>query len=183
MNKLLRKYSTGKSVLIWFVVCNLVYVLMLAYTIPMVRTFAGGMNLFDMMPTGYDLNYALELFNALGEEGRHAYLWVQLPVDMLYPALFALSYSLLLVWLLQKIDKHQSRLFYLAYLPFIAAMADYLENLGIIVLLKQFPDITRSSVEMISHASVVKSSTTTVYFLVVLIVLLAILWNWLKKRN
>jgi hypothetical protein len=183
MRKYILKISTGKAVLFLFVLTNIVYAIMLAFSIPHVVAFGGGMKLLDMLPVGYELEYVQELFTALGEEGRNAYLSIQLPIDMLYPILFAISYCFLLAWLLQKINKQHSWLFYLCYLPLIAGAADYLENIGIITLLNQFPDLTQQSVQITSLFSVVKSSTTSVYFFVVLIVLILSAWYRLSKRK
>ncbi len=183
MKTLLNKYSTGKNVLLLFVLANVVYVIMVAVTIPKTAAYAQGMKLLDMMPGGYNFDYVQQLFTALGEKGRHSYLFVQLPFDMFYPALFALSYSLLLAWLLKKLQKQTSWFIYACYLPFIGGAADYLENIGIITLLKQFPDITPQSVEITSLFSVVKSTATSLYFLVLLLVLIWLGVLWLKKRK
>lgn len=183
MNAVLRKLSTGKNVLILFILCNAVYVFMLLYSIPRVSAYASGMRLLDMMPSGYDYNYVQQLFTALGTEGRELYAQLQIPIDMLYPALFAFCYAFLMVWLLSKIKKHYGRLFYGAYLPFIAAAADYLENIGILVLLKQFPEFTRRSVEMLSRATVVKSSSTVIYFILLVLVLLGMGRRYYLKQK
>ncbi len=58
----------GKKVLLFFILANLVYVLMLTFTIPNVMAFSKGMKLLDMMPTGYDIEYVNTLFNTLGQE-------------------------------------------------------------------------------------------------------------------
>ena len=68
---------------------------MLIITIPKTMAFSNGMKLLDMMPSGYDSEYITSLFEALGEDGRHAYLYSQLPVDMIYPLLFGISYCLI----------------------------------------------------------------------------------------
>ena len=47
MNKHIRKFSTGKMVLFLFILTNLVYVIMLAVTLPRVADYAGGMKLLD----------------------------------------------------------------------------------------------------------------------------------------
>jgi len=52
------------------------------------------MKLLDMLPTGYNQDYVSELFRTLGENGREIYLTNQIPVDMIYPLLFGLTYSL-----------------------------------------------------------------------------------------
>ncbi len=181
MEDLLYKYSTRKTVLVLILITNIVYVIMMAFTIPRVAGFAVGMKLLDLMPAGYDFEYVQRLFTALGEEGRSAYLRLQLPIDMIYPLLFAVCYCLLLVWLLKIINKQHTRLFYASYLPLFAGSADYLENIGIITLLRQYPQFTSESVQITSRFSVVKSSITTVYFIVVLMVLLAMVWYWFRK--
>jgi len=183
MRKHILKFSTGKTVLLLFLLTNVVYVIMVAITIPRVANFANGMKLLDMLPAGYNLEYVQELFTALGEEGRHFYLSVQLPIDMIYPLLFAISFCLLLAWLLQKINKQHGRLFYLCYLPLIAGAADYLENIGIITLLKHFPDITQQAVQITSLFSVLKSTATSLYFVLLLLVLIWLGVVSIKKRK
>lgn len=183
MNNSIRKYSSGKTVFIWFVVCNLVYVLMLAFTIPKTAAYAGGMKLLDMMPGGYDFDYVQQLFTALGEQGRHTYLHVQLPLDMVYPLLFAISYCLLLAYLLKKLHKQNSWFILGCYLPLVAGLADYLENFGIITLLKQFPNITSQYVQITSLFSVLKSSATTLYFVWLMVVLIMLLIQFIRKKK
>ena len=92
----LQSKSFGKNVLLFFIPAMIVYVAMLAYTIPSVEKYAGGMKLFDLSPGGYSFDYASELLVKLGESGRELYLYNQLPLDFLYPGLFAISSSLLL---------------------------------------------------------------------------------------
>ena len=87
---------SGKKVLLLFILTNIVYVFMLTVTIPRTMAFSSGMRLLDMMPLGYDFNYVSTLFNQLEEIGRETYLTNQIPVDMIYPLLFGLSYCFLL---------------------------------------------------------------------------------------
>src|SRR5690554_3746095 len=103
---------------------------MLTVTIPKTMSHANGLNLLDMMPAGYNLNYVDELFDSLGEIGRETYLTNQIPVDMIYPLLFGLSYCLLLAYLLKKLKKLNAPFIYLCLLPIIAGIADYMENFG-----------------------------------------------------
>ena len=103
----------GKKVFILFILTNLVYLLMLNFTIPKVMGFGDGMNLLDMMPSGYNFEYVTALFDALGQEGRDAYLFNQIPVDMFYPGLFGITYCLLIAYFLNKLNKLESNLYYL----------------------------------------------------------------------
>jgi hypothetical protein len=170
--KIINKNATGKKALFLFVLTNLVYAVMLIITIPKTMTFANGMKLLDMMPTGYNSDYINALFEALGENGRHTYLFEQLPVDMIYPLLFAISYCLIMAYFLKKINKFNASLFYLCLLPIIAGIADYLENFGIITMLNNYPVLSQWSMHATNYFSIVKSITTTVFFIALAITLL-----------
>jgi cytochrome bd-type quinol oxidase subunit 2 len=183
MRELIDKNSNGKRVLLLFVFTNIVYALMLALTIPKVMQFTDGMKLLDMLPSGYDFGYVVTLFNALGEDGRHAYLCYQIPLDMIYPALFGISYCLLLAFFLKKLNRLNNSGFYLCLLPLIGAIADYLENIGIITMLNQYPNITPSTVQTTNLFSLVKSTSTSIYFVVLLIVLVILGMKQFKSKR
>ncbi|WP_439132479.1 hypothetical protein [Polaribacter sp.] len=139
--------------------------------------FSNGMQLLDMMPTGYDWNYVSELFSSLGENGRMMYLTNQIPVDMIYPLLFGLSYCLLLGYFLKKLNKLNklnSPYMYLFVIPIIVGIADYLENIGIITMLKSYPNLTEISVKTTSLFSLIKSMSTTAFFIILIIVLITL---------
>ena len=179
ITKFIEKNISGKKVLGLFILTNLVYTFMLTVTIPKTMEFSNGMKLLDMMPTGYDLNYVSKLFSALGENGRLTYLTYQIPVDMIYPLLFGLSYCLLLGYLLKKLN---SQYIYLCLIPIIAGIADYLENIGIIAMLKNYPELTEVAVKITSSFSLIKSISTSAFF-IVLIIMLIILGVKFMKRN
>jgi hypothetical protein len=172
MNKFLEKNITGKKVISLFILTNAVYAFMLTVTIPKTMEFSKGMKLLDMMPMGYNLNYVNELFNSLGEIGRETYLTKQLPLDMLYPILFGLTYCLILAYFLKKLNKLNSPFTYLCLIPIIAGIADYFENFGIITMLKSYPDLTEISVKTTSSFSLIKSISTTTFFIVLIIILI-----------
>ena len=183
LQEIIYRESKGKTVLILFILTNLVYVFMLAVTIPKVTEFAGGMKLLDMMPAGYDTQYVNSLFSALGVEGRFAYLYSQLPVDMIYPLLFGISYCFLFAWFLKKTNNHESSFFYLCFLPVIAGISDYIENFGIITLLKNYPNYSQDTVSITNTFSLLKSTTTTLYFLALIILLIVFGAQILKNKK
>lgn len=172
LTKFINDNISDKKVLGLFILTNAVYMFMLTVTIPKTMGFSNGMKLLDMMPTGYDLNYVSQLFNSLGEIGRETYLNYQIPVDMIYPLLFGLTYCLLLAYFLKKINKLNTPYTYLCLIPIIAGITDYLENLGIIAMLKSYPDLTEITVKTNSSFSVLKSISTSVFFIVLTIVLI-----------
>ena len=117
LRKFIDKCSTGKKVLILFIIANILYAIMLLITIPKTMSFSNGMRLLDMMPAGYDPTYITSLFETLGNNGRESYLYSQIPIDMIYPFFFAIGYCLLLAYFLKKLNKFNSALFYLCFLP------------------------------------------------------------------
>lgn len=177
MRELIRKNITGRKVLMLFIITNLVYVFMLAVTLPAVARFSGGMDLLDMMPGGYSSDYVMTLFNNLGDVGRDIYLYRQIPADTVYPLLFAVSYMLLLGYVLNKLGKLNTWLFYLCFIPVFSGVFDYLENIGIILMLRSYPDISTGLIQITSIFSVCKSVSTTIFFVTLIVLLIILVLN------
>ena len=134
-----------------------VYLTMLLVTIPHLREAAGGINPLDMLPLGYDKEYVTTLFDDLGDQGRAYYLSTQLPLDMIYPGLFALTYTLSIATLQTALrwDSRPHRL--LRVLPVAGALFDYLENINTFILLKLYPSIPGALVKLGSFFTLVKT--------------------------
>ena len=160
----LRKLASGRTVFILFIMTMSVYVTMLFLTIPMVGSYAPNMELFDMSPSGYSYQHAMSLLERLGDAGRTMYLTRQLPLDFIYPGLFAVSYTLMLLWLFSKSVKETSRVFYLVFIPALGGLFDYLENVYIIRMINSFPDLSPKLVQVASTLTLLKSIFTTIFF-------------------
>jgi len=180
--EILEKYSSGKKVLGLFILTNVVYLFMLLVTIPKTMGFSNGMKLLDMLPTGYNQGYVNNLLRTLGENGREIYLTNQIPVDMIYPLLFGLTYSLLLAYFLKKLNKLKTPFSYLSLLPIIAGIADYLENIGIITMLNSYPDLTGTTVNTTNTFSVIKSTSTSLFFIALVVILIMLGIKFVKKK-
>ena len=172
MKKLIKKNLNGKHIFLLFTLTSILYVVMLTITIPKVMSFAGGMKLLDMMPTGYNVEYVNALLGALGEEGRDAYLFNQLPLDMIYPFFFGITYCLLFAFILNKLGKLGGNFFYFCFLPLFSGLFDYSENLGIIAMLNSYPDNPAMLTSVTNLFSILKSSSTTIYFVVLIVSLI-----------
>ena len=172
---LLQKTASGRTVLGLFILTMTVYLVMLFYTIPKVENFAPGIALFDLSPTGYTYQHAFSLLRSLGQDGRNVYLHQQLPVDFIYPGLFAVSYSLLLTWLFSRSFETNSKMFYLAIVPVLGGLFDYLENISIACMIKSFPDISKDLVAIASTFTVFKSVFATAFFILLLIGIVSLL--------
>lgn len=183
MRECIKRNINGKTVLSLFILCNIIYAIMLIVTIPEVMQYSGGMKIFDMMPTGYDVQYVNTLFNTLETTGRDSYLYHQLPLDFIYPALFGVSSCLVLAYFLNKLGKLDSWLFYLCLLPLFSGLFDYFENIGIICMLKNYPNISELQVKITSIFTVLKSALTSLYFIILIITLLALAKNKLFHKK
>ncbi|GAA6135800.1 hypothetical protein NBRC116188_25900 [Oceaniserpentilla sp. 4NH20-0058] len=167
--RFIRKYSTGKIVISFFVLTMAVYLTMLSYSIPAVTAYAPHLPIFDLSPTGYSFSYAYELLDTLGSEGRDLYLYTQLPLDFIYPGLFSITYSLLLVWLFGKTFKEKSKVYYFALVPFLAGIFDYAENVLIVNMIMSFPELQITTVKIASIFTLLKSSFTLVFFMLLIL--------------
>ena len=165
----MQKYSTGKIVVVLFLLTMAVYVTMLSYSIPAVSSFAPELPLFDLSPFGYSFDYASQLLYALGSEGRELYLSTQLPLDFIYPGLFAITYSFLLVWLFGKIFRSTSKVYYFSLVPCLAGVFDYLENIFIIKMINSFPELQVATVNIASTFTIIKSSFTMLFFMLLIV--------------
>ncbi len=165
----MQRHSTGKVIASLFVLTMAVYLTMLLYSIPAVTAFAPQLPIFDLSPFGYSFNYATELLDTLGVEGRNLYLSTQLPLDFIYPGLFSITYSLLLVWLFGKTFNENSKIYYLAFVPLLAGIFDYVENVFIIKMIISFPDLQIATVKVSSLFTFLKSSFTMLFFVLLIV--------------
>ncbi len=166
----------------FFIPSLAVYLLMLFYTIPSVEAYALEMKIFDLSPGGYSYDYAVKLLSALGNEGRKEYISRQLPLDFIYPVLFSISSFLILAWLFLKRHGKGSSIFYLCFVPIVAGIFDYLENIQIVSMILNYPDITKAQVALSSAFTIAKSGLTTFFFFILLFALIR-LWVGLKPTK
>lgn len=182
MKEIIRRNITGRKVLLFFILTNLVYAFMLIVSIPKVMIFSDGMKLLDMLPTGYNAGYVKLLFDTLGEKGRETYLFNQIPIDMVYPFLFGISYCLVLAFFLNKLRKLDSFLFYFCLLPIFAGFFDYFENIGIIRMLNNYPNNSTSLIETTNLFTILKSIFTSIYFVILIVVMITVGTQKLLKK-
>ncbi len=169
--------ASGRNVLIFLIPSLTVYLFMLFHTIPGVESYAPEMKLFDLSPSGYSYDYAVELLSVLGNDGRKEYLSRQLPLDFIYPALFSISSFLMLAWLFLKRNDKGSRIFYLCFVPVVAGIFDYLENIQIVLMILNYPDITKAQVILSSAFTMVKSGLTSLFFVILLFASVRLWWG------
>ncbi|MBT3143347.1 hypothetical protein KL867_19995 [Ruegeria litorea] len=160
------KYYGRQAALFGFAAAGF-YLLMIFGTLAHIETLSG-LRPFDTRPGGYSAELANSLIDALGPSGRWYYLTRQIPLDLVYPPLMALTLISLFKWLGSR-DLSQKLVRIGTWISFAAAIADYLENAGICIMILSWPEISANTVLAASVASIVKSGLTTAAVLIALL--------------
>ena len=178
MNRIWSRY-TGMAAIGFGGIAALIYLLMINVTLAHIEAVSGQVP-FDMRPFGYRPADAVELLDALGAEGRAYYLSQQIPLDTLYPATLALALVAAMNWFGRCMPSRKLVRVGII-LSVCAAFGDYGENLGIIAMVRTWPDLPVPLVYATSTASIAKSVSTTLA--VFLAILIATVWARLPKAE
>ncbi len=167
---------SGKCVLWLLLISNTLCAVMLGYSMPKVMAHSDLLPLFDLRSTGYTYQEAVFLLNRLGVEGRDLYLKYQLVLDAFYPISFGLCYFALSRWLMEKGQLINRFWWTIALLPFLVCLTDYAENIAILCMLIDYPDLSETLVSASSLFTQLKS-----FFIFINIVGVIILAVWVVK--
>lgn len=99
----------------------------------------GGESL-DTLP-GYDFGEVVQLMELYGQSGRRLYAWASPTLD----TLFTLVYVTFLAGTIYRF-RPKDALYWLAFLPVVAGIADLGENVQVTAMLLQFPDLSQGQV-------------------------------------
>jgi len=161
---------------------------MVFWTLPYLRRTAGGLEPFDLRPFGYTPEEARALLYALSGVGRAYYADVQLQLDTAYPAVYAFSRGLLLLWVTApgrtatRPIPLPARLA-LLLLPLATAWFDYLENEGIAAMLAAGPQAGDELIERTSLWTRAKSLAGLATELVCVLLAAIAYVRWRHRRQ
>lgn len=150
----------------------------LPFSSPTIEEHSGGIPILDTRGS-FTPEDAYELFGALGEEGRQAYLMLHLVPDTIFPIGYALVFAFVSAWFLVRLLPLAHRLQWLSMIPLISGLADVLENLLLVIANLAYPSRVDWLVRLAHLLTKVKFGLLPVG-LVFLIVIVA-LW-FIKKR-
>ena len=103
------------------------------------KHMTGGVSILDMQ-FHYSAQGAQDLLTALGPDGRSFYLWrILAALDVVLPALFAAVLTVAMAVSFRGSVDERSPWRLVQWLPLIAALLDYVENVLIATLLVDFP--------------------------------------------
>ena len=168
----------GRLAFVFGLSATCIYLIMINITLEYIETLSG-LQPFDMRPGGYSPEQANALLNALGADGNRYYLTRQIPLDLMYPALMAITLISIFKWLATKyVAQKLTKIG--VWLSLGAAVADYLENVGIVVMILNWPEPQIYLVHAASTASIAKAGLTTLAVLAVVIGLT--IWAYDRTR-
>ena len=139
-----------------------------------------GANMLDMY-FGYNHSQAFQILSDLGAEGRTFYLTRIVPQDALLPLIYLLFFSELIALLLKhsNLSAKAARFTgYLLLIPVLAAVFDWLENIGTVTMTLRYPDLPAWAVYLASFSGMMKA-VFTILSVATIILLLAL---WLLQR-
>jgi hypothetical protein len=152
IKKIERKNSVKKMALLVFsfVILEVIFSFVL---IPQFSDITGGGEILDMK-LFYNYQQAQSTIESYGPQGIKFYTYIQL-VDLLFPLAYSLMFSLLLSRLITIVEI-SGKIKMVILIPFIAALADYFENLGIFIMLRQHPGDYYLTAKITSVLTIVK---------------------------
>ncbi|MDD2278309.1 MAG: hypothetical protein PHD06_01195 [Bacteroidales bacterium] len=117
---------------------------------------------------------AFHLFSQLGVDGRDAYRFFTVSIDLLYPLVYGFWFYYSLGFMLKKTCPPKTKLKTLRLIPFGIVLFDYIENLNILHLLYTFPQINEISVHIGAIATFSKWIFTILTILILIIAILTV---------
>jgi hypothetical protein len=110
----------------------------LPFSTPTIEGHSQGLRILDMR-FSYGPKEANHLFEALGAEGRRAYIVLHLVPDMLFPITYALTFACTSAWFLVRLLPVDHPMQWLSLTPLISGVADIFENLSLVLANSLYP--------------------------------------------
>lgn len=181
------RLTSGKLNSLVFTVSTLTLLVFVFYLIPKfgVYPFQENVRLLDLR-FWYRPIDVFYLLSQLGANGRDAYRFFTIFIDMLYPLVYGFWFYLSLAFLLKKIFQNNSKLLGLRFIPFAIVLSDYVENLNILYLLNTFPKINEASAIIGAIASFLKWIFVILTILIIIIAIFIVCAKFistLKTKN
>lgn len=158
-----RGFFSLKSVIIFAALFIIMYTLISIKPFGTARLLeiTGGHNILDMEMRGYTADRAYEIFDALGEEGRAFDLSSIIPIDFPFPLSYALLYFVTLTFLTKRLFSKMKKPWLIGLIGLAAGLSDWLENVMVIIMLKNYPNRLSGIAEIGSIFTQLKSLLIT----------------------
>ncbi len=89
--------------------------------------------------SSYTPKKAYELLSSYGQQGRQHYAIIEGTLDLVYPFITALLFSLIILYTFKRAFPGNDRALFLSLGPYAVLLADYLENTAVVSMLLSYP--------------------------------------------
>ncbi|MDP4094392.1 MAG: hypothetical protein Q8920_13635 [Bacillota bacterium] len=135
------RLSNKKVLLILFILVVLLVIIPDFIKVPVgplkFEEYSHGIKMIDMT-TNYSPSTVYNMVENYGAKARNYYIYVMEPFDVLVPAIMGLFLAGTITLLFKKANKHKLVLL-LQVIPLLGWVFDYLENIGVITILVNYP--------------------------------------------
>lgn len=149
-----------------------------------VSLVSGGAAILDLnfSNSAAHINHTLA---ALGEAGRSAYLYIFLPIDTCYAAIYAVFYACTLAFFVRRLPLRRKLSWarWIVVLPVVAAACDWWENVAFAFMLSQFPALANPAL-VASTTVATRAKFILVYLSLLLVVGFAVyhMVRWIATK-
>ncbi len=167
LTNILGKLATGKNIIILLILMIVANAVVIPLIYPQFETLD--------LQSSYSPDGAYNLISSYGEQGRLHYAVIELTLDLFYPLISALLFSLFTAYTFRRIFSPQSKLQYLALIPLAVMLVDYFENISVVTMLFIFPQRIDPVAQAANLFTVTKFALSYVELALVLIGLIGLL--------
>jgi hypothetical protein len=125
------KLANGKTILFLLFLFLLANLVVIQAIYPKFQTL-------DTLPS-YSPDQAYELISSYGEQGRQYYALIEITLDLVYPFVMALMFSLITLYTFKRAFPGNNWILYVSFAPYAVLLADYLENACVVTMLLLYP--------------------------------------------
>lgn len=175
LKKFIQAHANMKNIVVLFILSQAIYICMTLFTFPIIELNSSGIKAFDLSPMGYSYENASSFLDTLSQNSRSIYLFVQEPLDLLYPFIS----SMFIMLTITHFSKKNSNLMLFALLPLVF---DYLENAFVTTMLVT-NNPTLLWVQISSSFTIMKSLSTTVCYCIIIALIIKRVNTFIKERK
>ncbi len=172
IDSILAATSKPKWLLLLFLL-TLINFTIIGFLTAQIMNISGGANLLDFS-FGHTANSVNSTLEAYGTEGISLYRWVQ-RIDLIHPLIYSLLFASLFYILFRQTRVHIS-----IYLPLIAGILDYLENIFLFQMVNTYPQISSSVAQI---ANIISLAKNVILIAVIAALLVGIIAFVVKNKN
>ncbi len=178
----LRQKTNGKVCLLFLFLYLIFPVLIFPLSGKLQQKYSGNATPPLDLEFGFSPEYAFNRVEEYGAPGRKIYAISAMTADIAYPVIYSTFLALLILYLGGKSGLGNNRQDRAAYFPFAAAIADILENGGIVTMLCTFPAKYNTLAVFTSAMNMIKWILIIISILIIVLILVRWIFNSINQK-